>query len=310
VYRGNVTPRSVFGRRAASVGWLREVLVPGMMLRQVLVGHPGYALTVLDQPDTPYGAGTSNILFTSGTPRPGVQSTTIGLHDGWSVTSFGPAAGASVYTDGDALMVLIAGCLLSALLGLLIFVLGGSRSPAPAPAKSELADEDLYEALTGLPNRALTLDRAERMVSRTGRDSGMLAGALFVDVDRLKDVTEKLGQDASDQLLRVVGERLEGVVRAGDTVGRLGGDEFVVLVESAARGVRLDSLAQRMIEILHKPVELDDFGPLAATRLSRTCCATRTWHWSRPRPRARTAIRSSTPTCAPSSRVARYSRPS
>ena len=261
VYRGNLTPRSVFGRRAASVGWLREVLVPGMMLRQVLVGHPGYALTVLDQPDTPSGARPSNLLFTSGAPRSGAQSTTIGLHDGWSVTSFGPVAGASVYTDGDALTVLIAGCLLSALLGLLIFVLGGSRAPAPAPAKSKLADEDLYEVLTGLPNRALTLDRAERMVSRTGRDSGMLAGALFVDVDRLKDVTEKLGQDASDQLLRVVGERLEGVVRAGDTVGRLGGDEFVVLVESAARGVRLDSLAQRMIETLHKPVELDDFGP-------------------------------------------------
>ncbi len=89
----------------------------------------------------------------------------------------------------------------------------------------------------------------------------MLAGALFVDIDRLKDVNEKLGQAAGDQLLRIVGERLQDVVRTGDTVGRLEGDEFVVLVESAARGVRLDSLAQRMIEALHKPVELDDFGP-------------------------------------------------
>ena len=50
-------------------------------------------------------------------------------------------------------------------------------------------------------------------------------------------------------------------MRADDTVGRLGGDEFVVLVESEARGVRLDSLARRVIEALHKPVELDDFGP-------------------------------------------------
>jgi diguanylate cyclase (GGDEF)-like protein len=125
----------------------------------------------------------------------------------------------------------------------------------------ELPEEELYEALTGLPNRALTLDRAERMVVRAGRDSGMLAGALFVDIDQLGEVTEKLGQAAGDQLLKIVGERLLDVVRAGDTVGRLGGDEFVVLVESAARGVRLDSLAQRMIEALHKPVELDGFGP-------------------------------------------------
>ena len=50
-------------------------------------------------------------------------------------------------------------------------------------------------------------------------------------------------------------------MRSGRHVGRLGGDEFVVLVESAARGVRLDSLARRVIEALHKPVELDGFGP-------------------------------------------------
>ena len=99
------------------------------------------------------------------------------------------------------------------------------------------------------------------MVARAGRDSGMLAGALFVDIDQLKEVNEKLGQAAGDQLLKIVGERLRDVVRAGDTVGRLDGDEFVVLVESAARGVRLDSLAQRMIEALHKPIELDGFGP-------------------------------------------------
>ena len=99
------------------------------------------------------------------------------------------------------------------------------------------------------------------MVARAGRDSGMLAGALFVDIDQLHEVNEKLGGAAGNQLLKIVGERLEDVVRAGDTVGRLDGDEFVVLVESAARGVRLDSLAQRMIEALHKPIELDDFGP-------------------------------------------------
>jgi diguanylate cyclase (GGDEF)-like protein len=271
VYRGNVTPRSVFGRRAASVGWLREVLVPGAVLQQALVGHPGYAVNLGYHGASSNRVGAAHLLFTSGTPQTGAQSTTTSLHDGWTVTSFGAPAAAGVLTDGDALAVLVAGILLSALLGLLVFALGTRHPPAPAPtpapkpkAAKEIDQppkEDLYDALTGLPNRTLTLDRAERMVARAGRDSGMLAGALFVDIDRLKDVNEKLGKAAGDQLLKIVGERLGEVVRAGDTVGRLDGDEFVVLVESAARGVRLDSLAQRMIEALHKPIELDGFGP-------------------------------------------------
>jgi diguanylate cyclase (GGDEF)-like protein len=259
VYRGNVTPRSVFGRRMASVGWLREVLLPGVVLGEALRGHPGYAARVR------YRAGSASVAYAAGAPRPGAQSTTIALHDGWSVRSFAVPVGAGVLADGSALVVLIGGILLSALLGLLVFLTGIRRRPAPDPVVAqearELPEEDLYEALTGLPNRALTLDRAERMVARAGRDSGMLAGALFVDIDQLHEVNEKLGQAAGDQLLRTVGERLQEVVRAGDTVGRIGGNEFVVLVESAARGVRLDSLAQRMIEALHKPIELDGFGP-------------------------------------------------
>jgi diguanylate cyclase (GGDEF)-like protein len=270
VYRGNLTPHSVFGRRAASVGWLREVLVPGAMLGQVLVGHPGYAVALQYRGASSNGVGPSHLLFTGGTSASGAQSTTIGLHDGWTVTSFTAATGPSVLGDEDALALLVAGTLLSALLGLLVFSLGSHRPsakattpppPTEAPEADELVDGELYETLTGLPNRALTLDRAERMVSRTGRDVGMLAGALFVDIDQLGEVNDKLGPDAGDQLLRIVGERLQEVVRDGDTVGRLGGDEFVVLVESAARGVRLDSLAQRMIAALHQPVELDDFGP-------------------------------------------------
>ena len=89
-------------------------------------------------------------------------------------------------------------------------------------------DEELYDALTGLPNRALMLDRAERMLARAARQSGLLAGALFIDIDWFEDVNEKLGPAAGDQLLKIVAERLENVVRAHDTVGRLGGDEFVI----------------------------------------------------------------------------------
>jgi len=265
VYRGEATPRSLAGRQAASVGWLREVLAPEVVMQQVLAGQPGYALRLRHR------TGSTNVVFTSGAPQGDAQSTTIRLRGGWTVKSFGAPVNPGVLADGNALALLIGGSLLSVLLSVLVFMLGSrlprtrvprTAQPAPAPKAPELMpDADLYDALTGLPNRSLTLDRAERMVARATRDSGMLAGALFVDIDRLKDVNEKLGPAAGDQLLRIVGERLNDVVRTHDTVGRLGGDEFVVLVESAARGIRLDSLAQRMIAALHQPVELDNFGP-------------------------------------------------
>jgi len=257
VYKGNLPPSSLTSRRAAFVGWLREVLVPGVMLQQVLRGHADYAVRLR------YKSGSSNVVFKSGIPQPGAQSRAINLHNGWTVRTFGPSpAGADVLTDGNALALLIGGCLLSVLLGLLVFVLGtGRRARALTPEARELPHEGLYDALTGLPNRALMLDRAERMLARAGRQSGLLVGALFIDIDWFKDVNDKLGQTAGDQLLTIVAQRLERVVRAHDTVGRLGGDEFVVLVESAARGVRLDSLARRVIEALHEPVELDGFGP-------------------------------------------------
>jgi diguanylate cyclase (GGDEF)-like protein len=105
------------------------------------------------------------------------------------------------------------------------------------------------------------LDRAQCMLARASRQSGLLIGALFIEIDWFKDLSEKFGGQAGEHLLRIVAERLEGVVRAQDSVGRLGGDEFVILVESAARGARLESLASRVIEALHKPVELESFGP-------------------------------------------------
>jgi diguanylate cyclase (GGDEF)-like protein len=257
VYRGNATPVSVFGRTAASVGWLREVLIPGVVLAQALKGHPDVAASIS------YTAPGANVAFTSGTAQSGAQSATTSLHNGWTVTSYAANSGASVLSDGDALMLLIGGIALSLLAGVLVFVLGSPHTPtAVAPAEDpEVPHDDLHDALTGLPNRPLMMDRAECMLARAGRQSGLLVGALFIDIDWFKDVNERLGRDAGDQLLKNVAERLDAVVRAGDTVGRLGDDEFVILVESAARGARLDALARRVIEALHKPFELADFGP-------------------------------------------------
>ena len=263
VYKGEQPPKTAAARMGAFVGWLSEVLSPNVVLAEALRGHSGAAARLS------YRVGSADLTFAGGTPQAGAQSTTIELHNGWTIQSFTAVAGTSVLTDASALALLIVGCVLSALLGILIFVLGGGgRAPVlvrvavPRKAPSGAAPvEDLHDALTGLPNRALMLDRAECMLARAGRQSGLLVGALFIDIDWFKDVNERLGEKAGDQILKIVAERLDGVVRAGDTVGRLGGDEFVILVESAARGARLDSLARRVVEALHKPFELDDFGP-------------------------------------------------
>ncbi len=257
VYLGGHTPQSPGGRRAAFVGWLREAIVPSLVLDRALRGHPDNAITLAHR------SGSSTIVFAAGTPVAGAQSRTVALRGGWTLRSFGPPPGPGVFADADAVALLITGIVMSVLAGLLIYVLGVRRAPTAGKAAAVAAGphNDLYDPLTGLPNRALMLDRADRMLARASRQSGMLVGALFVDIDWFKDVTERLGPEAGDQMLKKVGERLEGVIRTHDTVGRLGGDEFVVLVESAARGARLDSLARRIIEALHKPLDIEGFGP-------------------------------------------------
>ena len=261
LYRGNATPHGTAQRRAAFLGWLHEQLVPGAVLRQALHGVSGDAVQLR------YHHGASNVLIGGGTPQPGAARETVAVHGGWTMTSSHAPIHASLLGDGDARTVLIAGVLLSLMAAALVFLairrptrrrIGRRRAPATVHGA---ADESLYDELTGLPNPALAHDRAEWLIARSGRQPGLLVGALVIDLDWFTEVNEKLGRAAGDQLLSIVAERLEGVVRAGDTVARLKDDEFLVLVEAVARGARLDFLAGRVIEALRKPFELDDFGP-------------------------------------------------
>jgi diguanylate cyclase (GGDEF)-like protein len=261
VYRGGVVPATVAARRGAFVGWLGELLVPNVVLKRALEGHPNVAV------EFRYDSGNSHVAFTSGTARAGALSTTIDLRNGWTVQTSGPRVSGAVSGNWQALTLLIGGTLLSLLLGLLLLVLGTGRRRALSLVREktrelsqknrELSQQALHDALTGLPNRALVLDRAEQMLARVARQPGMLAGALFIDIDGFKHVNDNHGHAAGDQLLRVVGKRLQSAVRGQDTVGRLGGDEFVVLVESTADEATLDLLADRLTEDLREPVEFD-----------------------------------------------------
>jgi diguanylate cyclase (GGDEF)-like protein len=255
VYRGGGVPPTVAGRRSAFIGWLGELLVPDVVLGSALAGHPNTAVRFS------YTSGSSHVVFTAGHAPPHSQVSRIDLHNGWSVQSSGVPLGGGLFADRNALTTLIGGTLLCVVLGLLLAVLSTGRARALSLVREktrELSYQALHDTLTGLPNRALVLDRAEQMLARAARQPGMVAGALFVDVDGFKHVNDKLGHAAGDQLLKVVGERLQNVVRTEDTVGRLGGDEFVVLVEGPASDAALDLLADRLIDVLRQPVELDD----------------------------------------------------
>jgi diguanylate cyclase (GGDEF)-like protein/PAS domain S-box-containing protein len=119
----------------------------------------------------------------------------------------------------------------------------------------ELRFQALHDFLTGLPNRALILDRAEQMLAR-GRRHHIQVAALFVDLDHFKNINDSLGHAAGDELLKAVAVRLAGAVRDSDTVGRLGGDEFVVLAEGDSLDAGSGLVAQRLLDVLREPFTL------------------------------------------------------
>ena len=121
-------------------------------------------------------------------------------------------------------------------------------------AQEKLSFLALHDALTGLPNRTLVLDRAERMLARARRAHTQVA-VLYIDVDGFKQVNDTLGHASGDALLQATAARLSSVVREADTVGRMGGDEFVVLLESLDAGPEL--VAERILEVLGQPMSID-----------------------------------------------------
>jgi diguanylate cyclase (GGDEF)-like protein len=128
----------------------------------------------------------------------------------------------------------------------------------------QIRHQALHDPLTGLPNRSLILDRTEQMLSRARRGAIPVA-ALFIDLDGFKDVNDTLGHGVGDLLLRSVAERLSISMRESDSIGRLGGDEFVVLVDGATVDSGPELVADRLLEVLRAPFELDGISGGAIT---------------------------------------------
>ena len=112
----------------------------------------------------------------------------------------------------------------------------------------------LHDSLTGLPNRALFLDRLAHALERGRRANPV--GVLFCDLDRFKTVNDSAGHAAGDELLVAVASRLNGCLRTGDTAARLGGDEFAVLIEDVRSVHEATAVADRIIEALRPPFEI------------------------------------------------------
>lgn len=124
-------------------------------------------------------------------------------------------------------------------------------------AQSELHHQAFHDALTGLANRALILDRAEQMLARARRERHDVT-ALFIDIDGFKHTNDSFGHAVGDQLLQTVATRLEAVVREGDTVGRFGGDEFVVLLYPGPLDVSPEVVAERIMVAAREPIEFGE----------------------------------------------------
>ena len=112
-----------------------------------------------------------------------------------------------------------------------------------------------YDQLTGLPNRALLLDRLQSALERAHRDHTRLS-LLFVDLDRFKQVNDNYGHPVGDLLLQQVAQRLRDGVRSADTVARLGGDEFVVLLEGGQSCTHAERVTRKILAAFAAPFVL------------------------------------------------------
>jgi diguanylate cyclase (GGDEF)-like protein/PAS domain S-box-containing protein len=113
-----------------------------------------------------------------------------------------------------------------------------------------------HDFLTDLPNRSLFRERLEHEIKHSAR-TGLPLGLLFIDLDEFKDVNDRLGHAAGDQMLQEVARRISACVRETDTVARLGGDEFTVILTDVTRPPHIENIAAEILEELRKPYALD-----------------------------------------------------
>lgn len=123
--------------------------------------------------------------------------------------------------------------------------------------EGQLRHDALHDGLTGLPNRALFMDRLEHGLHLASRRQDFGFAVLFLDLDRFKVINDSLGHLAGDQLLIAIAQKLKAPLRLGDTIARLGGDEFAILLEGISEVREAQEIADRIQQALETPLELN-----------------------------------------------------
>jgi len=132
-------------------------------------------------------------------------------------------------------------------------------------AQAALTKQATHDALTGLPNRALLVDRIDQALLQSKR-SGRYTAVLFIDLDRFKQVNDTHGHAVGDTVLQKTAERLSAVLRSMDTVARIGGDEFVVLAPDLDSHEHAVAMGKRLVtEFNRRPDRVDDSERVTAS---------------------------------------------
>ena len=151
-------------------------------------------------------------------------------------------------------------------------ITGTARNISELKASEEKIHRNAYyDSLTQLPNRALFQDRLEQNVKHAERTGHPLA-LLFIDLDGFKEVNDRSGHAAGDQLLQESARRIGASVRGSDTVARIGGDEFTVILSDINDLLHIEILAQAILDALAKPFAIGGTNHFISGSMGITLC--------------------------------------
>jgi diguanylate cyclase (GGDEF)-like protein/PAS domain S-box-containing protein len=165
------------------------------------------------------------------------------------------------HESGDYIWVFARGVILADARGRTVRMAGSISSIAKRKeTENQLIHRALHDALTGLPNRVLFIDRLQQALRRFKRNNQLCFAVLYFDLDRFKFVNDSLGHSAGDSLLVSIARRLMSVIRPGDTVARMGGDEFAVLVSDIEDESDTAQVAERIHNLFQQEFSIAGRG--------------------------------------------------